>query len=127
MHTYGVRILITKSKFHQYLLRANSPNLMLAKLSRYTVVIFCAAMTQSDLSSSGDTLHNIILTSSAFPSHIGASNLSILAIDGAMERITETVKVSLSKYESVLLTFTCSPHRHSKFSLYVTLSCKFAP
>ena len=32
-----LRIQIAKFKFHQYLLRANLPNLMLAKLSHYTV------------------------------------------------------------------------------------------
>ena len=33
----ALRIQIAKIEFHQYLLRANSPNLMLAKFSRYTV------------------------------------------------------------------------------------------
>ena len=33
----ALRIQITKFKFHQHLLEANSPNLMLAKLSRYRV------------------------------------------------------------------------------------------
>ena len=32
----ALKILITKFKFHQYILRAKSPNLVLAKLSRYT-------------------------------------------------------------------------------------------
>ena len=32
-----IRIKIIKFKIHQYLLRANSPNSMLAKSSRYTV------------------------------------------------------------------------------------------
>ena len=34
-----LRIQIAKLKFRQYQLRANSPNLMLAKVSRYTVCI----------------------------------------------------------------------------------------
>ena len=34
-----LRIQIIKFKFHQYLLRANLPNLMLAKLSHYTVFL----------------------------------------------------------------------------------------
>ena len=34
-----LRIQITKLKIHQYLLKANSPNLMLAKFSRYTAVL----------------------------------------------------------------------------------------
>ena len=33
----ALRIQIAKLNIHQYLLRANSPNLMLAKFSRYTV------------------------------------------------------------------------------------------
>ena len=33
----ALRIQIANFNFHQYLLRANSSNLMLAKLSRYTV------------------------------------------------------------------------------------------
>ena len=33
----ALRILITKFKFRQHILRANSPNLMLAKLSCYIV------------------------------------------------------------------------------------------
>ena len=37
----ALRFQITKLKFRQYLLRANSPNLMLAKLSHYTVYILC--------------------------------------------------------------------------------------
>ena len=38
MHAYmALRIQITKLKIRQYLLRANSPNLMLTKFSHYTV------------------------------------------------------------------------------------------
>ena len=33
----AIRIQIAKFKLRQYLLRTNSPNLMLAKVSRYTV------------------------------------------------------------------------------------------
>ena len=36
----ALRIQIAKFKFCQYFLRANSPNLMLAKLSHYTVIAF---------------------------------------------------------------------------------------
>ena len=36
----ALRIQIAKFKFCQYLLRANLPNLMLAKLSCYTVLTF---------------------------------------------------------------------------------------
>ena len=36
----ALRIQIAKFKIHQYLLRANSPNLMLAKFSRYTASYF---------------------------------------------------------------------------------------
>ena len=36
----ALRIQIAKFKFRQYLLRTNSPNLMLAKFSRYTVASY---------------------------------------------------------------------------------------
>ena len=39
-----LRIQIAKFKFCQYQLRANSPNLMLARLSRYTVYTFTCAV-----------------------------------------------------------------------------------
>ena len=35
----ALRILIAKFKFRQYILKANLPKLMLAKLSRYMVVL----------------------------------------------------------------------------------------
>ena len=63
--------------------------------------------SNSPILSSGDELSNIVLTSSAYPSHIGASNLSIIAIDDAMEQITETVKVSLSEYVHVSVILSC--------------------
>ena len=49
----------------------------------------------------GDNLGSIILTSSAYSSHIGLSNLTITATADGQQEITQTVMISLSMYNQV--------------------------
>ena len=53
----ALRIQIAKFKFRQYLLRTNSPNLMLTKLSHYMVVSFSDSASSSELISQSSALN----------------------------------------------------------------------
>ena len=53
----ALRIQITKSKFHHYQLRVNSPNLMLTKVTHYMVHVYLSRPSMQAGANLGDHLN----------------------------------------------------------------------